>query len=248
MKKTTGMLACFIILVLGFFLIFYNSLDKDNTTLKTVQSNTPSRPEASSGQQETKDNIPPGLEVPSNTSVTHDEFEQLSQEQQDEMMEEFIIDFWEKELGLSNDASLEGKRLSLDIFNRPYMKTITEDEYWQLSPEDQEKAMAEVADIARKTRSFVQDVIAEAKFYVTNNDYFRAEAYLIYVLEVSREFTTNKEGMYITRLVGISCERNALNELVKVYDHFGEHSKIQTARERLSDLEREIDEMKKTAR
>ncbi len=248
MKKTTGILAFFIIVVLGFFLIFYNSLDRDNTILKAVESNAPSRPEASSGQPETKDNIPPGPEVPSDISVTQDEFEQLPQEQQDAMMEEYIIDFWEKELGLSNDTSLEGKRLSLDIFNRPYMKTITEDEYWQLSPEDQEKAMAEVVDIARKTRSFVQDVIAEAKFYVANNDYVRAEAYLIYVLEVGREFTTNKEGMYITRVVGISFERDALNELVKVYEHFGDHSRIQTARGRLSDLEREVEEMKRTAR
>jgi hypothetical protein len=128
------------------------------------------------------------------------------------------------------------------------MKTITEDEYWQLSPEGQEKAMAEAFDIVGKTRSFVLDVIAQAKFYITNNDYVRAEAYLIYVWEVGREFTTNKEGMHITRLIGISCEKNALNELVKVYEHFGEHSKVQTAKGRLSELEREFQEMKKTAR
>ena len=161
------------------------------------------------------------------------------------MMEEFIIDFWERELGLSQDTGLEEKRLSLDIFNRPYMKTITEDEFCQLSPEDQEKAMAEVVDTVRKTRSFVLDVLAQAKSYVNNNDYVQAEAYFLYVWEVGREFTTNKEGLHITRLIGYSCEKNALNELVKIYDHFGEHSKVQTAKGRLSELEGDFEEIKR---
>ena len=248
MKKTTGVLAGFIIAVLGFFLLFYNSLDKDNSTIKTVPSNTISRSEASTGQQEIKDNILSSTKKSRDSSVTQGKFEKLSQEQQDEMIDEFILDFWDKELGLSNDTSPEDKRLSLDIFNRPYMKTITEDEYWQLSPEDQEKAMAEVVDIARKNRSFVQDVIAEAKFYIANNDFVKAEAYLIYAWDVGREFTTNKKGLYITRLVGISCEKNALNELVKVYEHYGDDSKVQKAQGRLSDLEKEVEEMKRTAR
>jgi len=239
MKKITGVSVSFGILALGLFLLLNYSLDKDSSTSKSVPSNATPMMELSWGQQEKKDN---------GSSVTQDEFEQLPQEQQDEMMEEFIMDFWEKELGLSQDTSPEEKRLSLDIFNRPYMKTITEDEYWKLSPEDQENAMAEVSDTVRKTRSFVLDVLAQAKFYVTNNDYVRAEAYFLYVWEVGREFTTNKEGMHITRLTGISCERNALNELLKVYDHFGEHSKVQMAKERLSELEREFEEMKRTAR
>jgi hypothetical protein len=195
--------------------------------------------ELSGGQQKKKDN---------RSSVTQDEFEQLPQEQQDEMMEEFIIDFWEKELGLSQDTGPEEERLSLDIFNRPYMKTITEDEYWQLSPEEQEKAMAEVVDIARKTRSFVQDVIAQGKYYLVNNDYVRAEAHLIYAWEIGREFTTNKEGMYITRVVGISFEKDALNELVGVYTQLGDHSNVQAAKERLSDLDAEVVEMRNAAK
>jgi len=239
MKKTTGILACFIIVVLGCFLLVYNSLDKDSSTPQSVPSNVTPMIELSGSQQKKKDN---------RSSVTQDEFEQLPQEQQDEMMEEFIIDFWEKELGLSQDTGPEEERLSLDIFNRPYMKTITEDEYWQLSPEEQEKAMAEVVDIARKTRSFVQDVIAQGKYYLVNNDYVRAEAHLIYAWEIGREFTTNKEGMYITRVVGISFEKDALNELVGVYTQLGDHSNVQAAKERLSDLDAEVVEMRNAAK
>jgi hypothetical protein len=235
MKKITGVSVSFGILALGLFLLLNYSLDKDSSTSKSVPSNVTPMMELSGGQQEKKDN---------GSSVTQDEFEQLPQEQRDEMMEEFIIDFWERELGLSQDTGLEEKRLSLDIFNRPYMKTITEDEFCQLSPEDQEKAMAEVVDTVRKTRSFVLDVLAQAKSSVANNDYVLAEAYFTYVLEVGREFNTNKEGLLVTRFFGFSCERNALNELVKVYDHFGEHSKIQTAKGRLSELDREYEEIK----
>jgi hypothetical protein len=149
---------------------------------------------------------------------------------------------------LSEDASLEEKRLSLDIFNRPYTQTITESEFGQLTPEDQEKAMAEVVDTAKKTRSFIKDVIAEAQSCITNKNYTRAEACLLYAWEVGREFTTNKEGMYLTRLLGISFEKAALNELVGVYTQLGDHSKVQMAKGRLSDLDAEVEEMRSAAK
>jgi hypothetical protein len=54
--------------------------------------------------------------------------------------------------------------------------------------------------------------------------------------------------MYIMRLIGISCERNALNDLIKVYTQNGDYSKVQAAQQRLLGLRREIEEMKETAR
>lgn len=243
MKKITGLLAILAILAFGLFLFLINTPDKNSSAVESV----PSKAEVFPDKLVTKYKRTVKPTVSDDSSSTKDEFKQLSQEQQDEMMEEFILDFWEKELGLQ-DTSLEEKGLSLDIFNRPYMKTITESEYFQLSPEDQEKAMAEVVDIARKTRSFVQDVIAQAKYYAANNDYLRAEAHLIYAWEVGREFTTNKEGMYITRVVGISFEKDALNELVGVYTQLGDHSKVQTAKGRLSDLDAEVEEMRSAAK
>lgn len=244
MKKITGVLAGCVILAFGLFLFLNNAPDKNSSAKESV----PSKAEVSPGKQVMKYDGALEPAVSDDSSITKDEFGQLSREQQDEMMEEFIIDFWEKELGLSQDTGLEEKRLSLDIFNRPYMKTITESEYFQLSPEDQEKAMAEVVDIARKTRSFVKDVIAEAQSCITDKNYARAEACLLYAWEVGREFTTNKEGMYITRVVGISFEKDALNKLVGVYTQLGDNSKVQTAKGRLSDLEKEMDEMRNAAK
>jgi len=242
MKKITGVLAGCVILAFGLFLFLNNAPDKNSSAIESVSSKADVLPD----KQVMKYDGALEPTVSDDSSVTQDEFEQLSREQQDEMMEEFIIDFWEKELGLQ-DTSLQEKRLSLDIFNRPYMKTITESEYRQLSPEDQEKAMAEVVDNAKKTRSFVKDVIAEAQSCITDKNYARAEACLLYAWEVGREFTTNKEGMYLTRLVGISCEKAALNEMVKVYEQLGDNSKVQMAKGRLSDLDAEVEEMRKTA-
>ncbi len=159
------------------------------------------------------------------------------------MMEEFIMSFWEKELGLSQDTSSEEKCLSLEIFNRPYLLTLTEREFLQLSPEDQEKAMAEVGENCREIRSFVMDVVAETEFLIADKDYVNAEAYLLYVLEMGRELTINKEGMALTRLVGISCENRAWDGLIKLYTQTGENSRIQIAREQMSKNQKEIKEI-----
>ena len=71
---------------------------------------------------------------------------------------------------------------------------------------------------ARQTRAHTQDIINEARLGVADNDYVRAEACLLYTLDTGRELSGNKEGMLITRMVGISCEKDALNEMVKLYD------------------------------
>ena len=244
MNKTTVVLVSIVVLALGLFLLFSDSEDKNSPAIESV----PSKGEDLKDTLLMKYKSTSKSKVSDDSSNTEDESQQLSREQQDMLMDDLIIAFWEKELGLSKDASLEEKRLSLGIFDRPYMKTITEREFFQLSPEDQEKAMAEVVDIAKKTRSFVKDVIAEAQSCITNKDYTRAEACLLYAWEVGREFTANKEGMYITRLVGISFEKDALNELAGVYTQLGEHSKVQAAKGRLSDLDAEVEEMRKTAK
>lgn len=243
MKKITGVLISILVLALGLFLFLSDSAEKNNSDRESDQSKAEVLPDKLVMKYKRKSEP----NVSDDSPVTQDKSEQLSQEQQDTLMDELIIDFWE-ELGLSDDSSLEEKRLSLGIFNRPYMKTITEKEYFQLSPEDQEKAMAEVVDTAQKTRIFVKDVIAEAQSCITNKDYARAEACLLYAWEVGREFTANKEGMYISRVVGISFEKDALNELVKVYEQVGDNTKVQTAKGRLSDLDAEVEEMRKAVK
>jgi hypothetical protein len=243
MKKTTGVSIGIVILALGLFLLLNNAPDKNSSVIESE----PSEREVSPDKLLTKHKSASKPTAPDDSSTSEDESQQLSQEEQDILMDEFIITFWE-ELGLADNASLEEKRLSLGIFDRPYMKTITEREFHQLSKEDQEKAIAEVMDTAKKTRMFVMDVIAEAKSCITNKDYTRAEACLMYGLEVGRELSANKEGLFITRLVGIACEKESLKELVNLYTQTGDDTGVQRSKEYLSQLDTEVEELREAAK
>ncbi len=222
-------MASFVILALGVFLFFNGSTGEDSPTPKPA----PSPVEA---VQEIDDN--------EQSDVTRDEFDQLSQEQQDKMLEEFVLDFWEKELGLAETAADE-KSLSLEIFARPYMHTLTEREYLQLSPEDREKADAEIQENCREIRSYVLDVVAETESLMADKDYLIAEAYLVHILEMGRELGVNKEGLLLTRAMGISCKGRALKELVKLYTQTGDDSRVQMAQEQLSGIPKEVEEIRK---
>lgn len=238
MKKITGVFAGIAVLALGVFLLLNDSADKNSSDIESDASKAEVSPDRLSMKYKSASKPT----VSDDSSITQDEFEQLPQEQQDGMMEEFIIDFWEKELG-RKDTNPEEKRLSLEIFNRPFLLTLTEREFLQLSPEDQEKAMAEVGENCREIRSFVMDVIAETELLMADKDYLSAEAHLLYILEIGRELTINKEGMALTRLVGISCENRAWDGLIKLYTQTGDNSMIQIAREQMSENQKEIKEI-----
>ena len=233
MKKIPSVLASFVILALGLFLFFNGSTGEDSQTPKPAPS-----PIDSNEQSESV--------IGDYSSVTQDEFDQLSQEQQDKMLEEFVLDFWEKEPGLA-ETDAEENNLSLEIFARPYMHTLTEREYLQLSPEDRERADAEIDENMREIRSYYIDVAAEAESLIADKDYVSAEAYLVYILEMGRELGANKEGLVLTRAQGVGVRRLALRKLVKLYTLTGDNSGAQMAREQLSEEEEEMEEIRTAA-
>jgi hypothetical protein len=238
MKKAAGVLAVVFIIALG-ILFFVDSSGEDGSALEAPEVTADS-------PEETGDNER-SASAADDSSFTRDEFDQMSQEQQDEMLEEFVLDFWEKELGLL-EADAEEKSLSLEIFNRPYMQTLTERELFELSPEDREKAMAEVMENCTQVRKYVFNLVDEAGSCMAEKDYANAEAYFVHCLETGRELSVNKEGLIITRLVGIACERAGLRGLVKLYTQTGDDSKVQIAREELSEIEEEVQEIRRTAK
>ncbi len=272
MKKIITILASCIILAFVLFLFSNNSADKNTPASEdnpsgitfsrakiSTDKNTPisedippetiSTVETSADKSEKlTDREPSNPITPDDSSLTTEEFEQLSEEDQDKIIEEFVTDFWEDELSVSEETSPEEKHISLDIFARPYMRTITEREFWQLSPEDQEKAMAETIESCRENRAYIKDIIAQAQDSISNNDNMRAEAYLISGLDTGRELCANKDGLLITRVVGISCQKAALNEMVKLYTKVGDYSKVQAAQGQLQDIEIEMNEMRETAK
>ncbi len=163
------------------------------------------------------------------------------------MLEEYVLDFWEKEPGLA-ETDAEENYLSLEIFARPYMHTLTEREYLQLSPEDRERADAEIDENMREIRSYYIGVVAEAESLMADKDYLTAEAYLVYLLEMGRELGANKEGLVLTRALGVGVRRLALRDLVKLYTLTGDNSGVQMAREQLSEQDEEMEEIRTAAR
>ncbi|MHC4118737.1 MAG: hypothetical protein ACYSWO_14655 [Planctomycetota bacterium] len=235
MKNAAGVLAAIVVIALGLLLLDSFS-GRDGSTSEPVSSSSRSSPP----RQKTDDTASSSDD---DSHLTRDEFDQLSQEQQDEMLEEFVLDFWAKELELSaTDA--EEKNLSLEIFARPYMHTLTEREYLKLSPEDRERADAEIQENCREIRSYVLDVAAEADSLMADKDYVSAEAYLVHILEMGRELGANKEGLLLKRAMGISCKSRALKGLVKLYTQTGDNSMVQIAREQLSEIPNEVKEIR----
>ncbi len=233
MKKIPSVLASFVILALGLFLFFNGSTGEDSPTPKPAQK--------IDGNEQSESVIG------DYSSVTQDEFDQLPQEQQDKMLEEFVRDFWEKEQGLA-ETDAEENNLSLEIFARPDMHTLTEREYLQLSPEDRERADAEIDENMREIRSYYIDVGAEAESLIADKDYVTAEAYLVYILEMGRELGANKEGLVFTRAQGVGVRRLALRKLVKLYTLTGDNSGIQMAQEQLSEQDEEMEEIRTAAK
>lgn len=165
---------------------------------------------------------------------------------QERILGEFVGAFWARETGES-DALPAEDYLSLDLFGRPYLHTLTESAYAQLSPENQEEAMAEVVDSAQQTRGHGKDLIAQAQEGLANNDCARAEACLISALENGRELTANQEGLFITRVVGIACQKDALKEMVALYTKLGDHARVKRAQQQMRDLDVEKEEMRAMA-
>ena len=128
------------------------------------------------------------------------------------------------------------------------MRTVSESELAQLSPEDREKVMAETLDSCRQSRDYVKEIIAQAQISPADSDPMRVEAYLISALETGRDLSANKSGMLITRLTGLSCQTSVLKEMVSLYTRTNDRAKLETARQQLRDIQAEADEMRAAAR
>ncbi|MHC4326097.1 MAG: hypothetical protein ACYSUX_17645 [Planctomycetota bacterium] len=246
MKKIAAISAGCIVLISGLFLLFGNSSGQDTPIPESPPSKSPVKVEISKEapvELPFADTTEPAAD--DDFPITKEQFESLTKEGKNQILEEFVTGFWEKELGISDETNAEEKSLSLEIFNRPYMRTLTEREYLQLSPEDRERADAEIGENCREIRSYVLDVVAEAESLVADKEYVNAEAHLVYILEMGRELGANKEGLLLTRAMGISCKGRALKELVKLYTQTGDNSRFRMAREQLSEIPEEIKEIRK---
>ncbi|UCG49296.1 MAG: hypothetical protein JSU94_05830 [Phycisphaerales bacterium] len=240
-KKTTAILAGCLLAAAGLFLLLDSGQDKDTPISATIDSPTTSRVASPpDNSHQTRDARPTKPTTPADLPLNKEQFEKLSPHDQNKVMEEFVAGFWLRELGETEEAAAEQKYLSLDVFSRPYMHTIKESEFAQLSPEDREKALSEVVAACTEYRAHAFAVIAQARVAVGSGDYPRAEALLIAGLERGRGLSADKEGLLITRLVGMGYQKACLRQMQQLYAKTGDRSRAGMVQGHLQGLEAEM--------
>ena len=272
-KKTAAILAGCLLAAAGLFLLLDSGPDEDAPISETTDLPTtsrvggsadnsdqtrdarPSKPTTDSpttsrvggsadNSDQTRDARPSKPTTPEDSAITKEQFERLSAQDQNKLMEEFVAGFWQGELAGLQEAVPEQKYLSLDVFSSPYMHTIKESEFAQLSPEDREKALSEVVANCQDYRAHVFGVIAEVKVAVGSGDHPRAEALLISNLERGRGLSADKEGLLMTRLVGIGCQRASLRQMERLYAKTGDRSRAGIVQSQLQGLDAEMHEIR----
>ena len=127
--------------------------------------------------------------------------------------------------------------MTLDQFGRPYATTMTEAGFAQLSPADKSMAIDEIADSLRQARRDAWDTCAQVDADIAYGNYDSAEISLVSEFERLGEFNTNEEGLYLTRIMGVSYQQTALKKLESLYTRTGNHLKLQTTQQQWQDLE-----------
>lgn len=127
--------------------------------------------------------------------------------------------------------------MTLDRFDRPYTMTMTEAGFAQLSPADKSVAVDEIVDSLRQARRDARDTCAQADAEIAHGNYDRAEIALVSECERLDAFNANEEGLYLTRIMGISFQQTALKKLETLYTRTGNHLRLQTTQQRWQELE-----------
>jgi hypothetical protein len=248
MKAIMAIAAVCVAMGLGFLLVNRsraNLLSGPNEAMSDMPVVTGTASVAPSSSRRTEAALPTTVGDP---CMTKEEFEQLPLERQDEAMQEFIATFWSREsAGAQEAGAQENRYLSLGIFERPYVRTVAESEFARLSPQDREKAIAETHESRIQTRSFVTDAVAQAQTSMAHADYRRAEAQLISALETGRELSANRDGLLITRLTGLACQKIASKKMATLYTKTGDASKMQTMQRELGDIDAQAAEIRNVA-
>jgi len=145
--------------------------------------------------------------------------------------------FWafDSEQGAEPDAPESD--ITLDQFDRPYTMTLTEGGFAQLSPEDKSIAITEIADSLRQARRDASDTYAQADTDIAHGDYDSAEAALVSEFQRLDDFNANPEGLYLTRIMGISYQQTALKQLETLYTRTDNHTKRQATQRQWQDLQ-----------
>ena len=133
----------------------------------------------------------------------------------------------------------------IEFGKEPYVFSLTEKGYVSLKVDDQRKAIKEVMAAGSTMKKIVKQALAMGKTAAANRDYEKAEQYFDAGLQLGKLLDRNPESMIITRLVGLSAQKVALNEMINLYRTTNNQKKLQVAENQLRMAEAEGDEIKR---
>ena len=120
MKKVAAVFTVCAVLISGLFMLLNNSSDKDVPIEERSPAQGPARVEiAQEAPVELEVAEPAQKPADNDFPITKEQFESLPVAEQQEILEEFVADFWQEELAPTESPAQEKGYISLDIFNRP---------------------------------------------------------------------------------------------------------------------------------
>jgi len=127
--------------------------------------------------------------------------------------------------------------MTLEQFDRPYVMTMTEAGFAQLSPTEKSAAIDEIIPVLHQARQNARDTCARAEAQIAAGNYDNAENELLSECERLGEFNANREGLYLTRIMGIHCQQTTLKKLETLYTRTGNRPRLQVTQQQWHDLE-----------
>jgi hypothetical protein len=128
-----------------------------------------------------------------------------------------------------------------------FLFTMTERQCVALTTEDRNRMLQDVLKQGSQCRALGQEVVNTGRQAQAAGDTSQAEMCYTAAARFGRLLNRNPEAMLIVRLVGIAIEKPALAELKDLYEAASQPEKLQTIRQRASQLEDQQNQIRKTA-
>jgi hypothetical protein len=136
----------------------------------------------------------------------------------------------------------------IEFGKEPYVFSMTEKGYIALKAEDQKKVSEQIfSKSAGAIRKTVNEMVEIGKSLLEAHEYKKSESYFVAVLNLGQLMDKNPDAMVIVRLIGMSTEKIAIKEMVKLYELTGEDQKLKNVQSRFKEIEAETKKIKEQA-
>ena len=121
----------------------------------------------------------------------------------------------------------------IEFSGKPYLFSLTEKEYISLKPSDQQTVTKDVMSAASNIKKITRELLSRGKAAMEAQKHEEAKRCFQTAYQLGNLLTRDPEAVLIGRLVGISVEQMALNELIPLYSQTNQQEKLVLAQQQL---------------